>query len=411
MIHPKKINFILVCFLFLFSFLIFPLVFAQGKTKKVSAIVQGKLLLIEVPLDILSEKKAEKEAGAEQMEGIELTKKVEAIVQGENLVLEVPLEILFEEGAEAEEQEVPLDVVVDDKAEEADEAKIEEEGEKTLEVPLEEPAKQKAKEEQAEVPEVAEEAVIEAEEPLQETIEAKAKKAEKVEQKEEKYRGYAGDKYYIDSYRDMNYEEGLALFKKEKYKEARAKFETALEWDPHYQLALKQKKISEEKIVEQEKIREGKLRDQRIKKEAEDKEYYRTYYYKQGRTLVNRKEYQEAIAKFQESLKWDPQYEPALKYAKIAKRKYVQQIRKDKEARWESESLSEERESASDLHLRRYYFISGRNYFKKGKYKEALEKFQEALRLEPEYRPTSIYIDLSKYRILQEDVEEAVRKD
>ncbi|MFH1354620.1 MAG: tetratricopeptide repeat protein [Candidatus Omnitrophota bacterium] len=414
MTHSQKINLVLVCFLFLFIFTIYPLVFAQGTTKKVSAVVQGELLLIEVPLDILSEKKTEKVTGVEEIESVGTTKKVTAIVQGKNLVLKVPLEILFEEEVADKIAETPAEVIEEHRVEELkepEEVKAEEKSETALEVALEEPVEQVDKQEQAETAAVAQEFTAKAEEPPQEKVEAEIKEAEKVERKDEKYRGYAGDKYYMDFYRDTNYEEGLDLFKKKKYKEALARFENALEWDPHYQLALKQKKISEEKVVEQEQIREGKLRDQRIRKEAEDKEYYRTYYYKQGRTLVNRKEYQEAIGKFQESLKWDPQYEPALKYAKIAKRKYVQQIRKDREARWESESLSEERESASDLHLRRYYFSSGKNYFKKGKYKEALEKFQEALRLEPEYRPTSIYIDLSKYRILQDNLEEAVRKD
>jgi len=43
--------------------------------------------------------------------------------------------------------------------------------------------------------------------------------------------------------------------------------------------------------------------------------------------------------------------------------------------------------------------------------KEALAKFQESLNWDPEYKPTSIYIDLIKHKILQEDVAEVVGRD
>ncbi|MBU1905682.1 MAG: tetratricopeptide repeat protein, partial [Candidatus Omnitrophica bacterium] len=194
------------------------------------------------------------------------------------------------------------------------------------------------------------------------------------------------------------------------------------------------------------------------------------YYYRQGRTFFSKKEYKDALAKFQESLDWDPQYKPSLKYAKLVEKRIVGQMRKEGEKKlvrdkekleqaefWvgekkaiesekiklreqheeellehaviaeekakgdieeiigENESRREalvaERETTSDQDLRRYYFKLGRSYFNKGKYKEALEKFQEALRLEPEYKPTSIYIDLIKHKILQEDVAEAVERD
>jgi polysaccharide biosynthesis/export protein len=144
-------------------------------------------------------------------------------------------------------------------------------------------------------------------------------------------------------------------------------------------------------------------------------EYYkgnlRDDYYKQGEALFKKAQYEEAILKFKEALRFDPQYEPALKYLELSENKVASQD-KQKEAkilgkRRKSEKLETKLGLVEAEKEFKYLFAEGKFYFNLGKLQEATVKFKNALKIDPDNVSVQRYIALIENKIArQKEIEE-----
>jgi polysaccharide export outer membrane protein len=174
----------------------------------------------------------------------------------------------------------------------------------------------------------------------------------------EPYSGAASDTYYKENLRDSLYQEGMVYFNQAKYEEALVKFQEALHWDMQYQPALTYIELSRGKIAQLERLRDEKVSRSKELKEKQAKVYSSRQHYKTGLAYFNSKDYPRAIEEFNQSLKWDPQYQPAVKYIELSgqlieKERKIQEerIAQENKAREDKKRLQEEKRKANEIRI------------------------------------------------------------
>ncbi len=133
------------------------------------------------------------------------------------------------------------------------------------------------------------------------------------------------------------------------------------------------------------------------------KKYLRDYYYNEGKEFYAQGSYREAELKFRLALKCDPDYIPAATYLSIVRGKILQ------EQNLEEQKIiyrQEKKDQLSKEFFIQFYYKQGLHYFKTASYQQAIEKFKQALKWAPDFKPALKYLVLSEDKLRQDKLSE-----
>ncbi len=180
--------------------------------------------------------------------------------------------------------------------------------------------------------------------------------AEKIEEKEIKAKFERSDKLY---------KEGLELYNKGDLSGAEAKFNESINANPDNKEAIEYlRRVNEEAMKQKE--------EERNKERSKD-------LYEQGKKFYMDQEYQSAIAKFKESLVYNPSNELSKTFLDKSI-EYLEEQKDKKEAEKRSEKAYKE----------------GLSYFKKKDFDSAADKFEQAIKYNADNKEAAAYLEKSK---------------
>jgi tetratricopeptide (TPR) repeat protein len=163
------------------------------------------------------------------------------------------------------------------------------------------------------------------------------------------------------------FDEGLKLYKQEKYYEANQKFLKILDVEPKNERAEKYHKLLQERLKELA----------RKEKERQKQNFIINTILKKADIFYKQKNYEEAIKAYKEVLEIEPQNRQAKTMIDKCKREIKRKIQKEENSKYRL----------------------GLKYYRESKFKEALRYFEQVLKLNPKHKMALVYKNRCKEKI------------
>jgi len=166
---------------------------------------------------------------------------------------------------------------------------------------------------------------------------------------------------------ELYYAQGAIFYINGEWAKAIAQWENALKLDPSNTELSEFVEIAKEKKGKKERLEKAEV------------------LYRDGLTHYNEGKINEAIKELQEAVKLNPQHMKAQDYLARAKEKVA--------------AVSKEEEEKSRREIMDKHYFQGIDYYAEGKFKKAIEEWDEVLRIDPEHKGAKEYIDKARDKI------------